>query len=73
MMMAMLLDKTNGDKAEMAKLGKTIMDNPEMNSMITGMMQRKTNSGNMSIKPRGMMKDSTKKMQMSGYRENPQK
>jgi hypothetical protein len=72
-MMAMLLDKTKGNKEEMMKLGRKIMDYPEMNSIISGMMKEKKNTDNMNIEPRGMMSDSTKKMKMSGYKVIPQK
>ncbi len=72
-MMTMLLDKAKGNKEEMTVLGRKIMDYPEMNSIISGMMKKKRNSKNMNIEPRGMMSDSTKKMKMSGYKVNQQK
>ena len=72
-MMTMLLDKTKGNKEEMMKLGRKIMDYPEMSSVISGMMKEKKNTNNMNIEPRGMMSDSTKKMKMSGYKVNQQK
>ncbi len=74
-MMAMILNETNGNKEEMTSLGKTIMDNPGMNSIIAGMMQRNTNSDNMTVPSRTMMGDSTssKTMKMSGYKLNQKK
>ncbi|MFZ0453753.1 MAG: hypothetical protein WCE54_20445 [Ignavibacteriaceae bacterium] len=68
-MMAMILDETNGNNAEMSGLAKTIMDNPGMNSIITGMMQRNTHSKNMTVPSLDMMRDSTsaKTMKMSGH------
>ena len=72
-MMGMMLDKIKGNEEEMTKLGKTIMGNSEMNSIIVGMVQRTSNSGSILIEPRGMMGDSTKKMKMSGYKLNPDK
>ncbi len=72
-MMVMILNKTNGNKEEMSKLGKTIIDNPGMNSIIAGMMQRNTNSDNMTIPSRNMMGDSTKPMKMSGFQSVPYK
>jgi hypothetical protein len=72
-MFSMIIDKAKEDKNEITKLGKMVMDNPEMNSVITGMMKGKMNMGDMSIKSRGMMGDSTKAMKMSGYKTNPKK
>ena len=73
--MAMILDETTGNKEEMMKLGKTIRDNPDMNSIIAGMMQRNTNSDNMTVPSRDMMGDSNsnKTMKMSGYKLKPRK
>ncbi|MFZ0456659.1 MAG: hypothetical protein WCE54_02720 [Ignavibacteriaceae bacterium] len=68
-MMAMILDETNGNKEEMTSLGKKIMDNPGMNSIIAGMLPGKANSDNMKIPSRTMMGDSsnTRTMKMSGH------
>ena len=71
--MTMILDETEGNKEEMSKLGKTIMDNPGMNSIIAGIMQRSSNSNNMTVPSRAMMGDSTKPMKMSGYQSLPNK
>ena len=54
-MMTMILDEINGNKEEMTSLGKTIMDNPGMNSIIVRIMQRNTNSDNMTVPSRTMM------------------
>ena len=68
-MMTMILDEINGNKEEMTSLGKTIMDNPGMNSIIVRIMQRNTNSDNMTVPSRTMMGDSssTKIMKMPGH------
>jgi hypothetical protein len=68
-MITMILDETNGNKEEMSSLAKTIMDNPVMNSVITGMMRRNTNSNDMTVPSLDMMRDSTnaKTMKMSGH------
>ena len=72
-MFSMIIDKAKEDKNEMTKLGRIALDSPEMNSVITGMMKDKMNIGDMSIKSRGMMGDSTKAMKMSGYKTTPKK
>lgn len=74
-MITMILDESSGNKEEMLKLGKKIMDNPAMNSIIAGMMQRNTNSNNMTVPSRNMMGDSTRSraMKMSGYKSLPVK
>lgn len=66
-MMTMILDELKGNKEEMSRLGITIMDNPGLSSVITGMMRRNINSDNMTIPHREMMRDSTsiKTMKMS--------
>jgi hypothetical protein len=58
-MITMILDETNGNKEEMSNLAKTIMDNPGMNSIISGMMQRNTKSNDMTVPSLDMMRDST--------------
>ena len=72
-MLTMILDSTKGNKEEMSNLGKTILDNPEMNTILADMMQRKTNTDNMSMPSRNMMGDSVKTMKMSGYQSLPYK
>ncbi len=72
-MMAMILNETKGNEKEMSRLGKTIMDNPGMNSIIAGMMQKNTNSDNMKVPSRTMIGDSVKPMKMSGYQSLPNK
>jgi hypothetical protein len=72
-MITMILDETKGNKEEMSNLGKTILDNPEMNTILADMMQRKTNTDNMSMPSRNMMGDSAKTMKMSGYQPLPYK
>ena len=68
-MITMILDETNGNKEEMSGLAKTIMDNPDMNSIITSMMRRNTGSHNMTAPSLDMMRDSagSKTMKMSGH------
>ena len=68
-MITMILDETNGNKEEMSNLAKTIMDNQGMNSIISGMMRRNTNSNDMTVPSLDMMRDSTKAktMKMSGH------
>jgi hypothetical protein len=68
-MITMILDETNGNKEEMSSLAKTIMDNPGMNSIISGMMRRNTNRNDMTVPSLDMMRDSTnaKTMKMSGH------
>lgn len=73
MMMAMLLDKTTGNKIEMTKLGRSIMDNPEMNSIVSSMVDQKTSINDVTPKALSMMGDSTKPMKMSGYKMNHKK
>ncbi len=74
-MMTMILDDTKGNKEEMSMLGKTIMDNPGMNSIISGMMQRNNNSNDMTVPSLDMMRDSTKAktMKMSGHKSYQKK
>ena len=72
-MMVMILNETKRNKEEMSKLGKTIMDNPGMNSIIAGMLQRSTKSDNMTVPSRTMMGDSARPMKMSGYQSLPNK
>ncbi|MGA7722069.1 MAG: hypothetical protein WCA84_12945 [Ignavibacteriaceae bacterium] len=43
-MIEMILDGTKGNKNEMTKFGITIMDNSEMKSIITDMLQKKPDS-----------------------------
>ena len=74
-MISMILEETKGNKEEMSKLGKTIIDNPGMNSIIAGMMQRNSNSDNMTVPSRTMMGDSTntKTLKMSGHKSYQKK
>ena len=74
-MMTMILDETKGNKEEMSKLGKTILDNPGMNSIMASMIRRKTNSENMSAPSRTMMGGSSnaKIMEMSGHKSYQKK
>ena len=57
-MMDMMLNKTTGNKEEMSKLAKCMMDNPEMHRVIIAVQLEK--SENFSSKPRGLMQDSVK-------------
>ena len=72
-MLKMILDKTKGSKEEMTKLGKIILDDPAMKSIITGLNLEKAKTFDTIIEPRKMMNDSTKQMKMSGYKQDPGK
>jgi len=74
-MMTMILDEINDNKEEMSKLGKIIMDNRGMNSIIAGMMQTNTHSSNMTAPSLDMMRDTTssKTMKMSGHKSYQKK
>ena len=72
-MLKMILDKTKDSKEEMPKLGKIILDEPTMKSIITGLNLEKAKTFDSIIEPRKMMKDSTKEMKMSGYKKDPGK
>lgn len=72
-MLKMILDKSKDSKEEMTGLGKIIMDNPGMNAIVTGMTLRKAKAVELILTPGKMMKDSTKKMEMSGYKKDPGK
>jgi hypothetical protein len=67
-MIEMILDSSKGSREEMTKFGKIIMDNPEMNSIIAGMVQRKTNSDNGLIQSLTVTSDSTKTMKTADYK-----
>ncbi|MDR3628052.1 MAG: hypothetical protein P4L45_14510 [Ignavibacteriaceae bacterium] len=72
-MIEMILDNTKGNKEEMTKFGSTIMNNPEMNSIIAGMVQRETSSGNVSVQSLNMAGDSTKTMKTAANKLSSQK
>ncbi|GBD92141.1 hypothetical protein BMS3Abin04_02875 [bacterium BMS3Abin04] len=69
-MMTKMMDQTKGDSASMMKMCKTMMDDPEMHSMMKEMMGKMM--GNMDGKMMGnmdgkMMPDSTKVMNESSH------
>ena len=72
-MMEMILDNTKGNKEEMTKFGKTMLDNSEMNAIISDMLQKDANTGIASIKFLSMLGDSTKTMKLSDYKSNIEK
>jgi hypothetical protein len=72
-MIEMILDNTRGNKEEMTKFSRTIMDNPEMNSIIAGLVQRKTNSENVSVRSSNKTGDSSNTMKTTIYKLSSQK
>lgn len=72
-MIEMILDNTKGNKEEMTKFSSTIMNNPEMNFIIAGMVQRETSSGNVSVQSLNMAGDSTKTMKTAANKLSSQK
>lgn len=63
-MIEMILDNTKGNKEEMTKFGRTMMNNPDMNSIISAMVH----SDNISNQSFVMVGDSTRTMKMSDYK-----
>ena len=72
-MLKMILDKTKDSKEEMTKLGKIIMDEPAMKSIITGLSLEKAKTFDTIVEPRKMMKDTSMQMKMSGFKQEPVK
>ena len=72
-MIEMILDNTKGNVKEMTKFGRTIMDNPGMNSIIGDMVQAKSFDENISIQPQIVMGDTTKVMKLTVNRLSTQK
>lgn len=65
-MMDMMMDKASGNKEEMMKLATSIINNPEMNKIITNEINAKTGKrGALEPESRGMMSDSVKVKEMS--------
>ncbi len=73
MMLKMILNKTNDSKEEMTKLGKIILDDPAMKSIIKRMTFENARTFDSILEPRKMMKDSTRQMKMSSYKQDPGK
>ena len=71
-MMAMMIEKTQGNDAEMMKLVNSFTSNPEFNKMITDKMSKRA-SGDNSVQPRGMMKDSVKVIKMERVKPVPKR
>jgi hypothetical protein len=67
-MMEMILDGTKGNKNEMTKFGITIMDNPEMKSIIADMLQVKPDSNYIHVPSIVITDDSVKVMIIPGYK-----
>jgi hypothetical protein len=67
-MIEMILDETKGNKKEMIKFGTTIIDNPEMNSIIADMLQNKPYSSYIPVSSLVMTGDSIKSMIIPGYK-----
>ncbi len=59
-MMDMMIAKTEGNEEEMIKLINPMLTNPGMHKMIFEINSAKTQNGNISMEPRGMMNDSIK-------------
>ena len=55
-MMDMMIEKTQGNEAEMMKLVNSFTGNPEFNKMIADKVPQRA-SGDNSVQPRGMTKD----------------
>jgi predicted metal-dependent RNase len=68
-MIEMILDDTKGNKEEMTKFVRTIMNNPGMNSIIAIIV----NSENISNQSFVMIGDSSKTMQMLEYKLSTRK
>jgi hypothetical protein len=68
-MIEMILDNTRGNKEEMTKFGKTMMDNQEMNTIISGMLQKEK----VPIQFLSMVGDSINIMKLSDYKLNIEK
>lgn len=64
-MIEMILDNTKGNINEMTKFGKTIMDNAEMNSIITNILLQKIIVDNISVKPQAIFGDSSSTMKLT--------
>ena len=69
-MLVMILDKAKGDDKEIAKLGKTILGYPVMNSAIAAMSKGKR-VDYINAEPRGVMGDSAKSNKMLGLKSIP--
>jgi hypothetical protein len=72
-MIEMILDETKGNKEEMTNFVRTLMDNPEMNSIISGLIQLKIINDNISIRPLVMTGDSIETMTSSAYKLSKRK
>jgi hypothetical protein len=55
-----MIEKTDGNKEEMMKLVIPILSNPEMNKLIMAANYGEAENKNISIEPRGIMKDDSK-------------
>lgn len=69
-MLVMILDKAKGDDKEIAKLGKTILGYPVMNSAIAAMSKGKR-VDYINAEPRGVMGDSAKSNKMLDLKSIP--
>jgi hypothetical protein len=72
-MIKMILDDTKGNKEEMTKFARTMLNNAELNSIIADMMQINTSSDIVSIHPFIMNIDSTESMKTQDYKLSSRK
>jgi hypothetical protein len=63
-MVTMILDKSSGSKEELTRIAKTILNNPGMNSVLTGMLKEKSNNRSISTEARGVSVDTTNRLKM---------
>ena len=74
-MMNMMMLKTSGNEEQMMKLVNTILDNPEMNKMISSENNVRSISGDNPMNPeaRGMVNDNMKMKEMIKTKPVPKK